>query len=494
VNFQTVPEMLSALAIEHATRPALVSGERTLSYAEMHTRIGALAVELERQGIRPGDRVGLLLHNSPEFVIGFLAIVTAGALAVPMNDHYQHNELKYFVDECRVSALITTASFRAVFESVLPQTQAPCRLILAEYWDALVPDPAWSPPVLNPDAAVMFQFSSGSTAKPKRISRTHRKVLFELNSLVETLGLTPEDRFLGVAPFSHVNGLMRSMLTSLRAGAALYPLPFDRQAVADLIEREKLTVFIAVPFMFITVAQTNFRRAPDFSSLRLCVSASAPLPQRFNQEFHDKYGIYIRQLYGSTETGTISINQTPDPSASLESVGTPIQGVGVTVMDEFGKPVETGQVGEVAVASPAAIEAYDGLPEVNRQAFREGYFFTGDLGRLDPQGRLYLQGRIKFLINKGGFKIDPREVEQLLEEHPSVGEVAVVGVTTAYGDEKVKAVVVLRAPCTESELAEYCRGKIADFKIPSLIEFRDALPKSPTGKIRRPLLVQDAPR
>ena len=486
--------MLSAVAIEHAARPALVSGERTIPYAELHTRVNALAAELERQGIRPGDRVGLLLHNTPEFVIGFLASVTAGALAVPLNDHYQQNELQYFIDECRVSVLITAESFRPVFESVLPQTQAPCRLLLVESWDALRPDSAWRPPALDPDAPVMFQFSSGSTAKPKRISRTHRMVLFELNSLVETLGLTAQDRFLGVAPFSHVNGLMRSMLTSLRAGATLYPLPFDRQAVADLIERERLTVFIAVPFMFITLAQTNFRPAPDFSSLRLCVSASAPLPPRFNQEFHDKLGIYVRQLYGSTETGTISVNQTPDPSSTLESVGTPIRGVRLTVMDESGRPVETGQVGEVAVASLAAIEEYDGLPEVNRQAFRGGYFFTGDLGKIDPQGRLYLQGRIKFLINKGGFKIDPREVEQLLEGHPSVAEVAVVGVTTAYGDEKVKAVVVLRAPCTESELAEYCRGKIADFKIPSVIEFRAALPKSPTGKIRRPLLVQDAPR
>jgi long-chain acyl-CoA synthetase len=486
--------MLSAVAREHAARPALVSGERTLTYAELYMRVTSLAVELERNGIRPGDRVGLLLHNSPEFVIGFLAIVAAGALAVPLNDHYQQNELQYFIDECGVPLLITAESFRPVFESVLTKTKIPCRLLLVESWDALRPDPAWHLPVLDPDAPLMIQFSSGSTAKPKRISRTHRQVIFELNSLVATLGLTPEDRFLGVAPFSHVNGLMRSMLTSLRAAASLYPLPFDRRAVADLVERQRLTVFIAVPFMFITVAQTNFGRAPDFSSLRLCISASAPLPSRFNQEFHDKFGIYIRQLYGSTETGTISVNQTPDPSATLDSVGTPIQGVRLTVLDESSKPVKTGQVGEVAVASPAAIKGYDGLPEVNRQAFRGGYFFTGDLGKLDPEGRLYLNGRIKFLINKGGFKIDPREVEQLLEGHPSVAEVAVVGVTTAYGDEKVKAVVVLRAPCTESELATYCRGKIADFKVPSVIEFRDALPKSPTGKIRRPLLVQDAPR
>ena len=132
MNFQTIPEMLSAVAIVHAARPALVSGERTIPYTELLTRVNALAAELERQGIRPGDRVGLLLRNSPEFVIGFLAIVTAGALAVPLNDHYQQNELQYFIDECRVSVLITAESFRPVFESVLPQTQAPCRLLMVE--------------------------------------------------------------------------------------------------------------------------------------------------------------------------------------------------------------------------------------------------------------------------------------------------------------------------------------------------------------------------
>lgn len=493
MKVRTVSEMLNAVVNQHAMRPALVSGERIITYAELSARVNLVAAELARRGIRPGDRVSLLLRNTPEFVIGYLAIVTAGALAVPLNDHYQQTELQYFIDECGVTLLLTAESFRPVFENVLPQTKANCQLLLVESWNELKPDDSWRAPVLDPDAPVMYQFSSGSTGKPKRISRTHRKVLFELNSLGDTLGLTPDDRFLGVAPFSHVNGLMRSMMASLRAGASLYPLQFDRQAIADLIERARLTVFIAVPFMFITLAQTNFRRKPDFTSLRLCISASAPLPQRFNHEFHDKFGMYVRQLYGSTETGTISVNRAPDPIHSLDSVGTPIKGVRFAVMDDAGKPVERGTVGEVAVASPAAIEGYDGLPEVNLQTFRNGWFLTGDLGKLDADGMLSLEGRIKFLINKGGFKIDPREVEQLLEGHPRVEEVAVVGMPTTYGDEKVKAVIVLRTPCTENEIAEFCRGKIADFKIPSVIEFRDALPKSPTGKIRRPMLVQDAP-
>jgi long-chain acyl-CoA synthetase len=287
-----------------------------------------------------------------------------------------------------------------------------------------------------------------------------------------------------------VNGLTRSMLSSLRAGAALYPLAkYDRQAVAETVERERISVFIAVPFMFSTLAQTNFRRPPDFSSLRLCVSASAPMPKKFNLLFREKFGQHVRQLYGSTETGTISVNLQPEISNTLESVGTPIPGVRVEVFRDDGQPAGPGEMGEFAVASPAAITAYDDLPEANRESFRGGYFFTGDLGRKEADGMLYLVGRKKFFINKGGFKIDPREIEELLEGHPLVDEAVVLGVPSPYGDERVKAVIVAKGPCSEADIIAYCRGQIADFKIPSQIEFRDSLPKSPTGKIRRAMLV-----
>jgi len=244
-----------------------------------------------------------------------------------------------------------------------------------------------------------------------------------------------------------------------------------------------------VPFMFSMLAKTNFRRPPDFSSLRLCVSSSAAMPPKLNQQFHEKLGVYVRQLYGSTETGTISVNLSPNIERTLESVGTPIHGVRVDVFTEEGQRAAPGEMGEFAVKSPAAITGYENLVEVNKESFRDGYFFTGDLGRKDRDGLLYLVGRKKFFINKGGFKIDPREIEELLESHPSVEEAAAVDVPTALGDERVKAVVVLSGPCTEQEIIEHCRHKIADFKIPSVIEFRDSLPKSPTGKVRKKMLL-----
>lgn len=485
---QTLPELFDRITQTYASRTAIVSSDGALTYADVRARVFALAAELARRGIRPGDRAGVLFRNSADFVIAYWAVLNAGAVAVPLNDHYQQKEILYFVDTCELKLILTGESFRPLCETVLPHARASCELLVREAWDALAIDPHWQPARLNPKAPVMFQFSSGSTGTPKRIARPHTKILRELDALVDALRLNPQDRFLGVAPFSHVNGLMRTMLASFRAGATLYPAAFERHRVAELIERERLTVFISVPFMFITLAQTRFERVPDFSSLRLCVSASAPLPLKYNREFRQKFGSSIRQLYGSTETGTMSVNLDGDIENTPDSVGAPLPGVAFAIVDGDDKRLPAGEVGEVLVSSPWAIDGYEDLPEFNTEVFRAGFFYTGDLGRLDAEGRLFLQGRLKFLINKGGFKIDPREVEEVLESHPGIEQVAVVGVPTPYGDDKVKAVIVRRLPCTQLELAEFCRGKIADFKIPSVFEFREELPTSPTGKLRRALL------
>jgi long-chain acyl-CoA synthetase len=485
--------MLETVAKEDAGRVAIVDGETAVDYVTLERKTASLSAELYDRGIRRGDRVALLLPNGVDFVTSYFAIVTIGAIAVLLNHHYQQKELTYFLEECRVSILITSKDFAQLCDQVLSNCGSPCKLCFVEDQ----PEPSKSKPMflgdikvsIDPNAPVMYQFSSGSTGRPKQIARTHANLLFELNILHQTLRVGNEDRFLGVAPFSHVNGLMRSMLASIRAGATLYPVAsFDRQKVAEIVEKNDISIFIAVPFMFSMLAKTNFRRRPDFSSLRFCISASAPMPKKLNQQFYEKFGIYVRQLYGSTETGTISVNLSSDIERSLESVGTPIAGVEVEVFAEDGRITNAGQVGEFAIKSPAAIKGYDGSDEVNQKAFRNGFFFTEDLGRRDTDGLLYLVGRKKFFINKGGYKIDPREVEEVIESHPRVEESVVIGVPTSYGDEKVKAVIVLNAPGTEEEIVEYCRGKIADFKIPALVEFRDSLPKSPTGKILREML------
>jgi long-chain acyl-CoA synthetase len=492
---RNVPQMFRSVADRSADRIAVVDKGQAVSYGALQQRVDSLAAQLLRMGVRVGDAVGLMLPNSVEFVVAYRGIAAVGAIVVPLNEHYQQNELLYFLDVCDLSALITCQQFAALCRRVLSTYQRPCMLLLMEEQERGQPaDKAALEQIadkINVDGPLMYQFSSGSTGRPKQIARTHRNLLFELGNLAMTLGVTSKDRFIGVAPFSHVNGLVRSMMTSQSVGATLYPVPkFERRAVASLIEQQAITVFIAVPFMFSTLAQGRFGRTPDFSSLRLAVSSSAPMPVKHNRLFWQRFGMHVRQLYGSTETGTVSVNLSEDIENSLSSVGPPIHGVKVQVFTEDREVVRTDEMGEFAVRSVSVVEGYKGLPELNQEVFHNGYFFTGDLGRRDGRGLLYLIGRKKWFINKAGFKIDPRELEELLESHPKVQEVVVLGIPTPYGDEKVKAVIVPKAMCTAEEIVEFCQGQIADFKIPSLVEFRDQLPKSPTGKIRRGMLLQ----
>jgi long-chain acyl-CoA synthetase len=318
------------------------------------------------------------------------------------------------------------------------------------------------------------------------VIRTYGNLLFELERLATAFHVGEEHRFLGAAPFSHVNGLVRTMLTSMFVGATLHPMrQFHRRGALELIARERITFFCAVPYMFIVLADTPIRGTVDLSSLQTVLSASAPLLPDDSRRFQAKYGHWVRQLYGSTETGTISVNLDPDPAAHLESVGLPLPDVRVDVVDDFGRPVAAGVEGEVVIASPGAITGYAGNAEATAASFREGFYRSGDLGRKGVDGHLTLTGRTKFLINRGGFKVNPLEVEQAIQSHPKVREVAVVGVPAPHGDDVVRSVVVASGSCTAEEIVRHCEGRIADYKIPSRIEFRDALPKSETGKLLR---------
>ena len=237
--------------------------------------------------------------------------------------------------------------------------------------------------------------------------------------------------------------------------------------------------------MYAMLAETRWRRPVDFSTLRYCFCSSAPLRADTWNRFHERFGLCVRQLYGTTETGTIALNLDEPPEAYIESVGRPIDGVSVEIFSKEKQPLGAEEVDEIGIKSPAATSEYPGLMEESRQAFRGGYFFPGDIGRKDFDGRVYLLGRKSFFINRGGYKVNPYELEELIDLHPKVRESVVVGVETRYGDEIVKAIVVPSGDCEEREIVEHCRGKVADFKIPSVVEFRSELPKSVTGKVQR---------
>jgi long-chain acyl-CoA synthetase len=267
-----------------------------------------------------------------------------------------------------------------------------------------------------------------------------------------------------------------------------HPFLLKRQRALELLERERITFFPGVPFNFRLMAESP--ASADLSALRLCFSAGTALPRAAFEAFGERFGVLVRQLYGSTETGMITANMSDDPVATSESVGPPLPGVQVQIADDDGELLPAGEVGEVLVTSPAASHGYAGADEANRASFRDGRYSTGDLGRLDEDGLLYLEGRKKLLIEVGGYKVDPIEVQDVIAVHPCVSDVIVVGVAGATeGEETVKAVVVPNEDCSESEVISFCRERLSNFKVPRTVEFRDEIPKSPLGKILRKYLV-----
>lgn len=494
---ETLSTRLRMQAEAALAHPAVIESGHTLSYRDMVHAMHELATRLVAIGIGTGSRVAVLLPNSAEFVSAFFAIAHVGGIVVPLNPALRAAEIAAILEDAQVSLVLTTAALRTQCVQALQATPS----LRAE---AMVLEPlaescsreqsqarSWPAELATPHSPVLYLYSSGSTGRPKRVARNHFNLLYETDRLIAALQLTPQDRVLGVTPFSHINGLMRSMVAAMLSGATLVPLAqFERRAVGRAIQEHAITVFIGVPFMFEALAETRWPQPVDFASLRYCISSSAPLRSETAMRFHERYGIYVRQLYGCTETGTIAVNLSPQPQCYGDSVGTPLEGITVEIFSENRRQIlSPGAVGEIGIKSPAAANEYPGSPEQTRMAFHDGYFFPGDIGRKDAQGQIYLVGRKSLFINRAGYKVNPYEIEEILQKHPKVQEAAVIGVDTEHGDQKIKAVIVPLVPCEEREVIEFCRDKMADFKVPSIIEFRTELPKSATGKLLRTVLV-----
>jgi long-chain acyl-CoA synthetase len=481
-----MPTMYAALvaaARRAPGHPALIDGSGVRDYRWLLRATDGVAAALARTGVRAHQRIGLLCPNQAEFAPAFFAVARLGAAVVPLNPALLDPEIAAVCRDAAVSAALTIDAWRDRCARIVGAGSGATRVIGLEEAtgarDGNDPDAAAN----DGDAPFLVLYSSGSTGRPKRVERTHRQLLWETERLAAALAMSPEDRVLGVAPFSHVNGLMRSMVLAILSGATLVPVPeFERRAVGRLIQDCKVTGFIGVPFMFAVLAETRWPQPVDLSSLRYCFSASAPLRPPVAQRFHDRYGVPVRQLYGTTETGTIALAAA---NAPLSSVGIPLPGIDVLVQDDAGRPLGPDEPGHIAIRSPAAATAYAGVGAEDAAAFRDEYFRPGDVARLDADGRIYLLGRTSLFINRGGFKVNPLEIEEALEQHPKVREAAVVGESTELGEERVKAVIVPRDPCTVTEILEFCQARMASFKVPSVVEFRDRLPKSSAGKILR---------
>ena len=373
-----VTELLDTSASTFGDRVALVHGDERITWSELHDRVERLAGALSARGVRPGDPVALPLANVPEFAVAFLAVLRVGAVVVPLNPHFKEAELEFHFAECGVRAVIAEPEVIGVCRSVAARLMERPELFVtrgeaagAEALEGLIE--AGGTPVEHapgPDDDADFQYSSGSTGRPKRVPRSHGHLRAEADAYVAAIGLTAEDTMFCTIPLFHTYGMGCCLLAAVRSGATLVlfhdPNPFvlQRGRALELLAREGATVFPAVPFTFRLLSEAP--EDADLSALRLCFSAAAALPRATFNAFRERFGIPIRQLYGCTEAGAVTVNLDEDPYETSGSCGRAIEGVQLRVVDEAGDELEHGRIGEILIRSSAMTPGYGGERRAQR--------------------------------------------------------------------------------------------------------------------------------
>ncbi len=424
----------------------------------------------------------VFLPNSLELAVCLFSIARLGAVCVPIDSACRTEEVRRCLEFSKPTLAVTEKAFEKIIEPVSRNT----KLILMtrkDFCGKQVFDINSLGDLLNEDAICLF--STGSTGKPKCVMRTHHNMISLVHNHTATIKWDSNDRVLLSVPLSHTYGL-GNFVSALSVGACCYLVSsFTRKSVIDILREQRITIFPAVPFMLETLARSVSAECSGFPLLRHVISAGAPLFEQTFFSFHKVFGVHPRQLYGSSETGVITINIAQDIVEKRLSVGTAVKNVTVRVVSETGRNLPCGSEGEIIVRSPSMTDGYVDFSEETARVFKNGFYHTGDIGTFDEDGYLFIRGRKKLFINISGNKVDPFEVENLLLSHKKITEAAVIGAVGVGGREEVKAFIVADSDLSHKEVVVFCREKISDYKIPSKIEFVESLPRNPTGKIVR---------
>lgn len=454
-------------------RPAVIDGGECISYRRLAARAASLGRRLAGElSVGPGDVVAVSLPNQWPFNAAFFAAADLGAIFIPFNPHWRAAELRWFAERFRPAAVLAGGAARQEWDQLrefVPQD----RLLAVDepgsnFPEAEVPDGARG----FDDQPAVYLLTSGSTGRPKVVPRSHRMLATGARNVTPAIGIRPGQRFLCVVPFHHANGFANSMLAPLLAGATLVLMRrFLPAAVFELVDRERIDALIGSPFVYNLLAEQS--PSPGaLASLEIAISSGAPMSGALRERCRERLGIRVRQLYGSTETGTIAVE--PPGSEPVEgSVGRPVPGVEVRIA-----------AGEITVRSPTTMRGYVGEPEFNERLFVDGFFRTGDLGRFDEHGNLLLGGRTKRVLNVGGVKVDPVEIENVLAMLPAVRQCRVSGVADERQTEIIRCELELRPGhrLDRTEIIAHCRRHLAEYKIPRVIRFVSEIRTDLAGK------------
>lgn len=501
---------LQETARESASKTAYYFMGQGTTYAELDGVITKFASGLEKLGVKQGDHIALLLGNTPHFVIGLYGALRLGATVIPVNPIYTADEIGYILNNGDVKLVVALDMAIPLAEKVhafLPKVE---NFVFCEtsengigkhniesltlypkmksFTEVVVSgDLSFKGPELQDDDTAIILYTSGTTGKPKGAMLTHKNLYSNASDVGDYLRMNERDRIITTLPMFHVFCLTVALNAPLLSGATILIAPrFSPKEIFDLAREYEATVFAGVPTMYNFLYQYPEANPDDFKSLRLCISGGASLPVALLTNFEKKFNVTVSEGYGLSEASPVTCFNPLDRPRKAGSIGTSILHVENKIVNELGEELPVGEVGELIVSGPNVMKGYYNMPEETAAAIREGWLYTGDLARMDEEGYFYIVDRKKDLIIVGGYNVYPREVEEVLYNHPDVVEVAVLGEPDSDLGESVKCFVVRKNPnTTEEYLLEYCREHLAKYKVPSSIEFLEELPKNTTGKILR---------
>jgi long-chain acyl-CoA synthetase len=493
-------QMLAQTAERLPNKTAIRFRDQETTYTDFDKRANQVANGLITLGIQPGDRVALLLHNIPLFMEAYYGILKAGAAVVPMNVLYKPAEIEYIIKDSGAKALLTLATFAPQALQAAANAPEMQKVIVATpeempgaiLWrDAFGQASEAAPNVTVSDGDIaVIPYTSGTTGRPKGAMLTHRNLVANCEQCEHVERIKPQENdVVWIAlPLFHIYAMNVGMNLTVKAGGTMALIErFEPAPALESIQSNKCTVLYGAPPMFVVWAQMPNIRDYDLSSVRYIASGAAALPVKIMELFEGMAGVPISEGYGLTEASPVVTTNAAGPVSKPGTVGKPIPGVEVKIVNAEGGEVAPGELGELICRGDNIMKGYWKQPEATAEALRDGWLYTGDLATADAEGYFSIVDRKKDMIIVSGYNVYPREVEEVLFKHPAVADVSVIGVPDDYQGESVLAVVVLKPDqtATEQEIIDYCRDQIAVFKCPRKVVFRDALPKNNTGKVLR---------
>ena len=496
----TLAESLERTAKKFPRRPALIWKREKICFGTLWERVKRVAEGLSELGVRPGDRVAILLPNCPEYIYGYYAINQVGGVVVPINNFLKGTEVSYILSDCQVHTLITTSpSLRAILPHRGELKDLKHIVLVGEVEEdlrdrAVLFSSLLETPSLpdkerksSPSHLAVIIYTSGTTGRPKGAMLSNRNLISNVISCRKALEVFPKDRFLLFLPLFHSFTATVCMLLPFYLGCLVVLLEsVNRKDIRHAITRHRVSIFVGVPALYNVMSQAKVSFLVRWlNPIRLYISGAAPLSVEVLAKFERLFRRPLLEGYGLSEASpVVSVNPLAQ-KRKAGSVGLPLPGVAVKVVNGEERELPPGEVGEVIVRGGNVMSGYYNQPEASAQALRGGWLFTGDMGKIDEDGYIYIVDRKKDMLIVRGCNVYPREVEEVLYSHPKVAEAAVVGMVDRHRGEVPKAYVVLKEgmQADEKEIKRFCMERLARYKVPRVVEFRESLPMTPTGKV-----------